>query len=132
MRPPNTQVARYSARDSADNDDALRLLGASCVAPETLTLKPGAQVVLIKTLDAAQAQTRLLCYTILYYYCDQPRAPSTPRPIRSVPPPPLTPLPPPPPQGLVNGARGLVIKLSSLKLPLVRFDSGVEQIVRRT
>jgi len=34
----------------------MRLLRASCVAPESLVLKVGAQVVLTKTLDAAQVQ----------------------------------------------------------------------------
>mmetsp|Transcript_13205 Transcript_13205/g.43297 ORF Transcript_13205/g.43297 Transcript_13205/m.43297 type:complete len:247 (+) Transcript_13205:284-1024(+) len=81
------EESSYTARDAADSDECLRLLRASCVAPDRLVLKDKAQVVLVKTLDSAQ--------------------------------------------GLVNGARGVVIKFTtSSRLPVVRFECGVEHVVR--
>jgi len=79
-------ATNFSARDTSDSDEAMRLLRASCAAPDALALKARAQVVLIKTLDASR--------------------------------------------GLVNGARGIVLRISSTRLPIVRFESGVEQVVR--
>lgn len=42
----------FSARDTSRDDAALALLRSSCPAQADLTLKIGAQVILIKTLDA--------------------------------------------------------------------------------
>ena len=48
---PGSQ-ATFSARDTSRDDAALALLRSSCPALADLTLKVGAQVILIKTLDA--------------------------------------------------------------------------------
>lgn len=74
----------FTARDAGD-DAALATLRASCPAPAVLKLKPGAQVILTKTLDAES--------------------------------------------GLVNGARGVVVKMLSTRNPSVRFFNGIERIV---
>jgi len=42
----------FTARDDAQDDAALALLRSSCVAPSELKLKPGAQVILLKTIDS--------------------------------------------------------------------------------
>lgn len=57
------EESSYTARDAADSDECLRLLRTSCVAPDRLVLKDKAQVVLVKTLDAAQvADPERLCW----------------------------------------------------------------------
>ena len=77
----------YEARDSADTEDGRAALRTGSMAPEVLTLKIGAQVVLIKTLDAAQ--------------------------------------------GLVNGARGVVVRfMNGGGAPEVRFDGGATMTIR--
>ncbi|KAL1528927.1 hypothetical protein AB1Y20_010249 [Prymnesium parvum] len=76
----------FTARDTSQTDGALATLRSGCTAPVELTLKVGAQVVLIKTLDVKE--------------------------------------------GLVNGARGVVVKLLSTKNPVVRFTGGAEITVR--
>ena len=42
----------FTARDEGRDNDALTTLKSSCPAPESLTLKVGAQVILIKTVDS--------------------------------------------------------------------------------
>ena len=80
------QQVTIAARDSGDDPEAIALLKTGCSAPESITLKEGAQVVLTKTLDSSA--------------------------------------------GLVNGARGVVIKFVGLRNPVVRFDAGVTQTIR--
>ena len=80
------QQFTFSARDTSRDESALATLRAGCNAPADLTLKVGAQVILTKTLDAAE--------------------------------------------GLVNGARGVVLRMLSTKNPVVRFVGGVERIIR--
>ena len=51
LRALSGQQCTFSARDTSRDEAALALLRASCPAPAALTLKVGAQVLLLKTLD---------------------------------------------------------------------------------
>ena len=52
LRALNGEQLTFSARDVGRDEAALATLRSSCPAPSSLTLKVGAQVVLLKTLDA--------------------------------------------------------------------------------
>jgi ATP-dependent DNA helicase PIF1 len=76
----------YTAQDSADDNSALRTLQYSCPAKEKITLKIGAQVILVKTLNVAM--------------------------------------------GLVNGARGVVVRIiRETRAPVVKFFDGNEHVI---
>ena len=76
----------FTARDTSRDESALATLRAACPAPDALTLRVGAQVILLKTLDVDA--------------------------------------------GLVNGCRGVVTKFLATRNPSVRFDNGVERVLR--
>ena len=75
---------QYTATDSGD-PAFLKFLDAYCTAKKAIRLKEGAQVILLKTIDAGA--------------------------------------------GLVNGARGVVVRFANEKRPCVRFMCGLERFV---
>eukprot|EP00964_Phaeocystis_antarctica_P034757 scaffold19799_cov69-Phaeocystis_antarctica.AAC.4 len=79
------EIKTFRARDTGRDDASLAQLRSSAAAPAELKLKAGAQVILTKTLDAAN--------------------------------------------GLVNGARGRVLRFLATQNPVVRFGT-VEHVIR--
>lgn len=76
----------YTSKDHADDKSAMRTLQYSCPARDKITLKIGAQVILVKTLNVSM--------------------------------------------GLVNGARGIVVRIiKDTKAPVVRFFDGQEHVI---